>query len=43
MHAPRDVVAVTVQDLNGENDRCLRKIGRSNKTCKTGPRNQSQN
>ena len=41
-HAPRSVVAVTIQDLNGENDRCFGWIGEPKRACKAGPRNQSQ-
>ena len=41
-HAPREVVAVTIQDLNGENDNCFGRIGQLNASCRSGPRNQSQ-
>ena len=40
--APRDVVAVTIEDLNGENDKCFGRIGKPNMACRFGPRNQAQ-
>ena len=41
-YAPRNVVAVTIQDLNGGSKRCFGLIGNPKIACKTGPRNQSQ-
>ena len=41
-NAPRNVVAVTIQDLNGQNAKCFGKIGSPKLACKSGPRNQAQ-
>ena len=40
--APRDVIAVTMQHLSGDTDKCFSKIGRPDLSCKSGPRNQTQ-
>ena len=41
-NAPRNVVAVTVQKLDGESARCFSRIGHPTLACKSGPRNQAQ-
>ena len=41
-NAPRNVVAVTVQDLSGESTKCYGRIGHPMLACKSGPRNQTQ-
>ena len=41
-NAPRNVVAVTVQDLNGESTKCFGTISKPMLSCKSGPRNQTQ-
>ena len=41
-NAPRNVVAVTIQDLNGVSDKCFGMIHHPMLACKSGPRNQTE-
>ena len=40
--APRDVIAITVENASGDNYKCFSKIGRPDLACKSGPRHQTQ-
>ena len=41
-NAPRSIVAVTIQDLNGESDNCFARIGKPQQACSRGPRNEEE-
>lgn len=41
-HAPRDVVAISIEGSVGLNDNCFGRIGKPNLACRAGPRNQAQ-
>ena len=40
--APRDIIAVTIQDMDGESEKCFGKINRPELACRYGQQNKSQ-